>query len=81
MGCGVSLPASEAFVMQAINRGGLNNSVSALMPELRRIANTPELLAVIQSPEPTAEEAHALIIKTVSHSLPQWYAYALLEAA
>ena len=80
-GCGIALPAREAFVMQAINRAGLHNSVSALMPELRRIANTPMALSVIQTEEPTAEIAHAMILDVVSKSLPQWYAYALLEAA
>jgi hypothetical protein len=81
MGCGVTLPASEAFVMQALNRAGLNNSVSALMPELRRIANTSVGLSIIHEAEPTAEIAHAMVTEIVGKSLPQWYAYALLEAA
>ena len=81
MGCGVSLSAREAFVMQALNRAGLNNSVSALMPELRRIAGTSAAQSIIQSQEPTAEIAHGLICDVVGKSLPQWYAYALLEAA
>jgi hypothetical protein len=81
MGCGVTLPASEAFVMQALNRGGLNNSVAALMPEIRRIANTPVAMSVLKLENATAEEAHAFILDVVGKSLPQWYAYALLEAA
>lgn len=80
-GFGVTLPAREAFVMQAINRAGINNSVSALMPELRRIANTPLAVEIFKSEEPTAEIAHAMILDVVGKSLPQWYAYALLEAA
>ena len=81
MGCGVFLSAREAFVMQALNRAGLNNSVSALMPELRRIAGTDVSMSVIQSNEPTAEMAHGMICDVIEKSLPQWYAYALLEAA
>jgi hypothetical protein len=81
MGCGVTLPAGDAFVMQAVNRAGLNNSVSALLPELQRIAKTPASLVVINAEEPTKEIAHRMITSIVSKSLPQWYAYALLEAA
>jgi hypothetical protein len=81
MGCGVALSAREAFVMQALNRAGLSESVSALMPELRRIAHTPASLSVIEAEEPTAEIARGLICDVVGKSLPQWYAYALLEAA
>jgi len=80
-GCGIALSAREAFVIQAINRVGLNGSVSALMPELRRIANTPTAEKIIQEKEPTPEGAHAMIIDIAGKSLPQWYAYALLEAA
>ncbi|MDR3423571.1 MAG: methyltransferase regulatory domain-containing protein [Alphaproteobacteria bacterium] len=81
VGCGVALSARDAFVIQAVNRGGLDNSVSALMPELRRIANTQTSLSIIRAEEPTAEIAHSLILDIVGKSLPQWYAYALLEAA
>ncbi len=80
-GCGVVLPAREAFVMQAINRVGLNESVPALMIELQRIAHTPAALSIIKNDEPTAEIAHEMIVNIVGKSLPQWYAYALLEAA
>ncbi len=81
MGCGVSLPARDAFVMQALNRAGLSNSVSALMPELRRIAHTPAGMSIMQAEEPTPEMAQSLVRDVVGKSLPQWYAYALLEAA
>jgi hypothetical protein len=67
--------------MQALNRAGLSNSVSALMPELRRIANTPTALSIMQTDEPTPELARALVQDVVGKSLPQWYAYALLGAA
>jgi hypothetical protein len=81
MGCGVAVPARDAFVMQALNRAGLTNSVSALMPELRRIANTPSAKTIFKSADPTAEIAQELIRDVVGKSLPQWYAYALLSAA
>jgi hypothetical protein len=81
MGCGVSLSARDAFVMQALNRAGLSNSVSALMPELRRIAPTGAAMPVMQTSEPTTEIAQSLIREVVGQSLTQWYAYALLEAA
>jgi hypothetical protein len=80
-GCGVVLPARDAFVMQAINRGGLNGSVKAIMPELHRIANTPAAISVIKTEKPTAQIAQAMILETLAKSLPQWYAFALLEAA
>jgi hypothetical protein len=51
------------------------------MMELQRIAHTPAALSIIETEEPTAEIAHAMIIDIVGKSLPQWYAYALLEAA
>jgi hypothetical protein len=81
LGCGVSIPARDAFVMQALNRAGLSHSVSALMPELRRISGTLAGQAIIKTAEPTAEIAHELIVEILGKSLPQWYAYALLEAA
>jgi hypothetical protein len=81
LGYAIAVPAREAFVMQALNRAGLANSVSALMPELRRIANTTAGQLILQSGEPTTEFAQALVRDVVSKSLPQWYAYALLEAA
>jgi hypothetical protein len=81
MGCGIAFSARDAFVMQAVNRAGLNNSVSALMPELRRIAHTSVSLSVFKADEPTVEMARDLIQDVVGKSLPQWYAYALLEAA
>ena len=81
MGCPIALSAREAFVMQALNRVGLANSLSALMPEFTRLAGTPAAQAVFQADQPTEEKVHALICDVVGKSLPQWYAYALLEAA
>ncbi|MDR3450903.1 MAG: methyltransferase regulatory domain-containing protein [Alphaproteobacteria bacterium] len=80
-GYGLSVPTRDALVMQALNRAGLNNSVSALMPELRRLAKTADALSIMEADEPTAEIAQALVRDVVGKSLPQWYAYALLEAA
>jgi hypothetical protein len=81
LGCGVLISARDAFVMQALNRAGLSNSVSALMPELRRIAHTKGAHAILANDEPTPEMAQSLVRDVVGASLPQWYAYALLEAA
>ena len=68
--------------MQALNRVGLTDSVSALLPELSRIAGTPAAQTIIKTnDEPTPEIAHAMVLEIVEKSLPQWYAYALLEAA
>ena len=76
MGCGVAVSAREALVMQALNRAGLSNSVSALLPELRRLAGT----AAAQG-EATSDEAVKMVRDVVDQALPQWYAYGLLEAA
>ncbi len=81
MGCGVKISAKEALVMQALNRAGLSNSVSALMPELTRLTGTTALATLFPTGEPTPELAQGLVREIVSQSLPQWYAYALLEAA
>ncbi|MDE2029958.1 MAG: methyltransferase regulatory domain-containing protein [Alphaproteobacteria bacterium] len=81
MGCGIEVSPRDALVMQALNRAGLANSVSALMPELRRIAETPDAKTLLPEGAPTAEGAQKLIQDTVGKSLPQWYAYGLLEAA
>ena len=81
MGCGVKISARDALVMQALNRAGLANSVSALIPELRRIAEMPNGKTMLSAAEPTPEMAQALVRDVVGKSLPQWYAYGLLEAA
>jgi hypothetical protein len=80
-GCGIFVPAREAFVIQALNRGGLLGSAKALVPELTRIAATSDGEAVMATEEPTPETAHKIVLKAIEESLPRWYAYALLEAA
>lgn len=82
MGDVVRIAAREVLVMQALNRAGLANSVSALLPELERIAKDPSSSArVTEVVDPTAETAYQMINDVVSHSIVQWYAYGLLEAA
>jgi hypothetical protein len=82
LGGAMSVPAREALVMQALDRAGLVNSVSALLPELQRLAKNPVGAArIMDAAEPTAASAHHMIEDTVSRSIVQWYAYGLLEAA
>lgn len=82
LGTAVSVSAHEALVMQALDRAGLANSVSALMPELERLTKNPALSIYLKdAASPTAIEAQDLIKDTVSRSIVQWYAYGLLEAA
>ncbi len=80
-GYGLVLSAGEAFVVQAISRAGLKDSVSALMPELNRIADTPAARSVMNSDKPTPEIAHKMICDIAGKEMPTWYALALLEAA
>jgi hypothetical protein len=78
----VSVSPRDALVMQALNRAGLANSVAALLPELERLAKDPASSSrITELAEPTSESAHQMITDTVSHSIVQWYAYGLLEAA
>jgi hypothetical protein len=82
LGAAIAVPAREALVMQALNRVGLADSVSALLPELERLARNPSHAArAIDVVEPTAEVAHTMITDVVGKSIVQWYAYGLLEAA
>lgn len=81
LGCGVKVTAREALVMQALNRAGLANSVSALMPELRRLAETGQASAILPMSTPTPEAVQEMVRDIVGQSLPQWYAYGMLEAA
>jgi hypothetical protein len=78
----MSIPAREALVMQALDRAGLANSVSVLLPELQRLAQNPgEASRIMDTANPTPATAHHMIEDTVSRSIVQWYAYGLLEAA
>jgi len=82
LGGAVAISARDALVMQALERAGLANSVSALLPELERLAKNPAVAArVMDVAEPTAEIARDMIQDVVSRSIVQWYAYGLLEAA
>jgi hypothetical protein len=67
--------------MQALDRAGLANSVSALLPELQRLAKNPLQAARVMDSEPTPESAKQMIEDVVSESIVKWYAYGLLEAA
>ncbi len=81
VGSAVSIPAREALVMQALNRAGMANSVSALLPELERLAKDPSMAAKFMDvAEPNAEVAHHMIEDVVVKSIMQWYAYGLLAA-
>ncbi len=82
LGGAVSLSARDALVMQALGRAGLADSVSALLPELERLAKNPaQAAAIMDVAEPTAEIAQHMIQDVVAKSIVQWYAYGLLEAA
>ena len=82
MGDVVSVSSRDVLVMQALNRAGLANSVSALLPELERLAKNPASAAQItDTATPTEETAYKMINDVVSQSIVQWYAYGLLEAA
>lgn len=74
--------ARDALVMQALDRAGLANSISALLPELQRIANNPKLAAQIMDVAmPTEETARQMIESSLNQSIIRWYAYGILEAA
>lgn len=82
LGGAISVSARDVLVMQALGRAGLANSVSALMPELERLAKNPAQAAkIMDTTEPTAEMAQTMIKDVVGKSIVQWYAYGLLEAA
>jgi precorrin-6B methylase 2 len=77
----ITLSARDALVMQALDRVGLANSVSALLPELQRLAQNPSQAARVMNAEPTAESARQMIEDVVTESIIKWYAYGLLKAA
>ncbi|HUY69007.1 MAG TPA: methyltransferase regulatory domain-containing protein [Alphaproteobacteria bacterium] len=82
IGSAVTVPPREALVMQALDRAGLADSVSALLPELQRLAKNPVTAArVMDSAEPTPETAQHIIKDVVAQSMVQWYAYGLVAAA
>jgi hypothetical protein len=78
----VTLSARDALVMQALDRVGLANSVSALLPELERLASQSVSAARgINMSNPTPEAARTMIEDVLTKSIVQWYAYGLLKAA
>lgn len=82
LGDACEISARDALVMQALDRVGLVNSISALLPELERIANNPRLAAqVMDVAVPTEETARRMIESTLNESIIKWYAYGILEAA
>ena len=82
LGSVVTVSPRDALVMQALDRAGLANSVSALLPELERLAKSPkEAASVMDSTTPTPESARQMIEDACSASIVQWYAYGLLQAA
>ena len=81
-GSAVEVSARDALVMQALNRVGLANAVSALLPELQRLAKDPVSAAsILHAVAPTSETATKMIKDSVTESAVQWYAYGLLAAA
>ncbi|MFY9287891.1 MAG: methyltransferase regulatory domain-containing protein [Alphaproteobacteria bacterium] len=81
-GNAMSISARDALVIQALSRAGLANSVSALMPELERLAQNPAQAAkIMDAAQPTPEMARDMVQDIVGKSIVQWYAYGLLEAA
>lgn len=81
VGAPVTLSAREALVLQAVNRVGLEDSASALLLELARVAANPALAAQIMDvAEPTSDVARDMIRNTVQQSLIRWLSYGLLAA-
>jgi len=81
VGGAVTVSARDALVIQALNRAGMADSITALLPELVRISSDPALAAQITDvAEPTAESAHNMINEVVNRSMIKWYAYGLLAA-
>jgi hypothetical protein len=82
LGAGIAMTPRDALVIQALDRVGLADSVSALMPELERLAKNPaEASRIMDTTEPTPEMAQGMITDAVTQSILRWYAYGVLEAA
>ncbi|MBV8061299.1 MAG: methyltransferase regulatory domain-containing protein, partial [Alphaproteobacteria bacterium] len=78
----ISISPRDALVMQALDRAGLANSISALLPELQRLAANPaEAAQVTDLVTPSEESARRMIETVVTESIATWYAFGLLEAA
>ncbi len=82
LGDTIMVSSRDALVMQALDRAGLANSVSALMPELERLSDLPEAAQqVMNAAKATPEIAQQMVEDVVSQSIVKWYAYGLLQAA
>ncbi len=81
MGSAVVITSRDALVMQALNRAGLADAVSALYPELQRMVEAGTSHKVMEVAEPTPEAACNMVQDVVGRSIVQWYAFGLLEAA
>ena len=81
MGDVVTVSARDALVMQALGRAGVANAADVLLPELERLANDPAAQRIMDGMTPSSDAARKMIAYSVSHSIVQWYAYGLLEAA
>ena len=82
VGDAIHMSPREALVIQAIDRGGLVNSVAALLPELQRLSKNPkEAMRILDTSEPTQETAENMIHNVLERSMVQWYAYGILETA
>ena len=81
MGDVIAVSARDALVMQALDRAGLANAASALLPELQRLATGAGAVTAVGENAPTAESARRMVEDSVSKSIIRWYAYGLLEAA
>jgi len=82
VGCGIAVTPRDALVLQALDRAGLADSVSALFPELEKLAKNPAIASrIMDTTQPTPEMAHHMIEDAVSRSILHWYAYGVLAAA
>lgn len=78
----ISISPRDALVMQALDRAGLANSISALLPELERLSTNPAVAAQVSDlTTPDEQSARRMIESVVTESIATWYAFGLLEAA
>lgn len=81
VGGGLSVSLRDALIMQAINRRGLEDAASALLPELQRLTGHLALYSLITDVlEPNQETSDNMISAAIQHSIPRWCAYGLLAA-
>lgn len=82
VGGGITISARDALVLQAINRVGMANSAGVLQPELKKIIQSNPALAaqILEVADPSDEAIHNILVNTLTHGVPRWYAYGLLAA-